>query len=233
MTPPARLAEGVSTSKRPGGRVVSRVPGRVSAARSALMRKIRSVSMEERAWRRNLGLRPGTVLGIRIDAVDRTAKTAFFLDGCFWHGCKKHFRLPKTRTEWWRAKIARNVARDRRQSRMLRVAGWRVVRVWSHEVRARDHGRRSQTIPASPKPTKVAMMSKRPSSPIRPRVRYSHANGEAAAAATAIHAHGVTSVRKSEAAIRPKPAARCASLSRSKRGGILPVSRSEIKETIP
>lgn len=62
------------------------------------------------------------------------AKVCVFIDGCFWHGCPRHFSLPKTNSAWWQEKVDDNRSRDRRQSRMLRSAGWRVVRIWEHEV---------------------------------------------------------------------------------------------------
>lgn len=46
----------------------------------------------------------------RPDIANKARKVAIFVDGCFWHGCPKHFRSPKTRTEFWREKIRRNRA---------------------------------------------------------------------------------------------------------------------------
>ena len=44
----------------------------------------------------------------RGDLVFRKHKLVVFVDGCFWHGCPWHYRTPKTRSEWWDAKIDRN-----------------------------------------------------------------------------------------------------------------------------
>lgn len=91
---------------------------------------------------RALGLRPGTTGGPRStlpgspDFVFRRARVAVFVDGCFWHDCPEHCRMPATNRAYWRTKIARNRARDRRADLALRAAGWRVVRVWEHSVRA-------------------------------------------------------------------------------------------------
>lgn len=57
-----------------------------------------------------------------------------FIDGCFWHGCPRHYRLPKTNAGFWRGKMDANVARDRRNTVALRRSGHRVVRVWECEV---------------------------------------------------------------------------------------------------
>ena len=57
---------------------------------------------------------------------------AVFVHGCFWHGCPWHFREPKHNRRWWREKIARNKARDRRKAARLRRQGWSVLTVWEH-----------------------------------------------------------------------------------------------------
>ena len=57
-----------------------------------------------------------------------------FVDGCFWHGCPKHGTQPKTNAAFWRGKIARNKARDKSVNRLLRAQGWKVMRIWQHEL---------------------------------------------------------------------------------------------------
>ncbi len=61
-------------------------------------------------------------------------KVAVFIDGCFWHGCRKHSHLPKSNLQYWEKKLARNKARDRRITQELRRDGWRVVRLWQHDL---------------------------------------------------------------------------------------------------
>jgi DNA mismatch endonuclease (patch repair protein) len=61
---------------------------------------------------------------------------AVFLDGCFWHCCPEHGNRPATNTHYWHAKLARNVARDRRNDEALAEAGWTVMRIWEHELPA-------------------------------------------------------------------------------------------------
>ena len=75
-------------------------------------------------WRRN-----ARVFG-KPDFVFRAAKVAVFVDGCFWHGCPRHATMPRNNRAFWKAKFARNAARDREVTRTLRKAGWRVLRVW-------------------------------------------------------------------------------------------------------
>jgi DNA mismatch endonuclease (patch repair protein) len=61
-------------------------------------------------------------------------KLAVFVDGCFWHGFPLHATQPKTNAEFWETKIGRNRVRDRFVTRTLRRDGWRVLRIWEHEL---------------------------------------------------------------------------------------------------
>jgi len=88
-----------------------------------------------------VGWRRGSKLPGRPDFVFPTLKTALFVDGCFWHGCPKHATQPKTNAAFWRDKIAANRTRDRRVNSALRKRGWKVVRVWEHELRRRDEAK--------------------------------------------------------------------------------------------
>lgn len=56
-----------------------------------------------------------------------------FIDGCFWHGCPDHYVEPKTRAEYWSAKVAGNTERDADTDARLEAAGYSVLRVWEHE----------------------------------------------------------------------------------------------------
>ena len=78
---------------------------------------------------------------VRPDFVFRKQRLVVFVDGCFWHGCPAHYTRPKARRVFWDAKIAANRARDRRINRALRAAGWRVLHVWEHGLKARQLGR--------------------------------------------------------------------------------------------
>jgi DNA mismatch endonuclease, patch repair protein len=60
-------------------------------------------------------------------------RVVVFVDGCFWHGCPLHATEPKNNAEWWREKLAANMARDRRHDEELTSAGWTVLRIWEHE----------------------------------------------------------------------------------------------------
>lgn len=66
-------------------------------------------------------------------------RKAIFVHGCFWHGhdCKRGARQPKTNADYWRAKIARNMARDRDALAALEAQGWSALIVWECELRER------------------------------------------------------------------------------------------------
>jgi DNA mismatch endonuclease, patch repair protein len=85
-------------------------------------------------------LNSGTGLPGTPDIVLRRFRLAIFVDGCFWHGCERHGTMPKTNPDFWSAKILRNKQRDRQVDKSLNDLGWRVLRVWEHEVRS-DIGR--------------------------------------------------------------------------------------------
>ena len=72
----------------------------------------------------------------RPDIVLKSRKIAIFVHGCFWHrhkGCKNSV-LPKTREEFWLAKLNGNVERDERNAIVLKQQGWKVLTIWECEV---------------------------------------------------------------------------------------------------
>lgn len=72
------------------------------------------------------------------DIVLRKHRCAVFVHGCFWHGHEgcSNFRIPKTRPEFWSAKIESNRDRDRRSIKALLDADWRVLVVWECATRS-------------------------------------------------------------------------------------------------
>jgi len=111
--------------------------------RSAQMSRIRGANtklevlvrkgLHARGLRYRLG---GAGLLGRPDIVLPKYRTVVFVHGCFWHGhdCPL-YRLPKTRTEFWEAKIEGNKQRDKRVSDQLTSTGWRVIEVWECALR--------------------------------------------------------------------------------------------------
>ena len=109
-----------SKSKR--SEVMSRIRGKgnekTEIRLAKLMRKAGIMG-----WRRHLPI-PG-----RPDFAFRKQKVAVFVDGCFWHGCPRCFRLPKQNRAFWKAKIEGNRRRDRSVNGRLRRLGWKVIRI--------------------------------------------------------------------------------------------------------
>jgi DNA mismatch endonuclease (patch repair protein) len=69
------------------------------------------------------------------DFVFPKSRLAVFIDGCFWHACPKHCRMPSSNREFWERKIGRNQARDRAVARELKRKGWTVIRFWEHDLK--------------------------------------------------------------------------------------------------
>lgn len=86
-------------------------------------------------WRRKQPL-----LG-KPDFVFRKQRLAIFVDGCFWHGCPQCYRRPASNQTYWDEKIRKNHSRDLRVTRELRKAGWSVLRIWEHQLSAKNTGR--------------------------------------------------------------------------------------------
>lgn len=82
-----------------------------------------------RGWRRRYPL-----VG-RPDFVFPKARIAVFIDGCFWHGCPQHCRMPTSNRASWELKISKNISRDKRVTRQLKQAGWSVIRFWEHDMK--------------------------------------------------------------------------------------------------
>ena len=81
--------------------------------------------------------RPEPDINRRADLIFRRRRLAVLVDGCFWHGCPRHYSMPRKNAAWWTDKIERNQRRDKQSSRLRRRTGWTVVRVWEHEEPSR------------------------------------------------------------------------------------------------
>jgi DNA mismatch endonuclease (patch repair protein) len=107
---------------------MARVRGRGNkSTEEKLARLFRQAGIK--GWRRHLRL-PGTP-----DFVFPKERLIIFVDGCFWHGCPRHATFPATRRAFWLKKFDDNKARDRRVNRELHRLGWRVLRLWEHELK--------------------------------------------------------------------------------------------------
>jgi len=112
--------------------------------RSAHMAKVRSsknrstemhvaahlIARGFRGWKRN----PQSVPGCP-DFYFVHERLALFVDGCFWHGCRKCRRkTPSSRPDFWRQKIESNRQRDKKVRRVLLAQGYAVLRIWEHDL---------------------------------------------------------------------------------------------------
>ncbi|WP_457253138.1 very short patch repair endonuclease [Pedococcus sp. P5_B7] len=84
-------------------------------------------------WRYRVHLAVPGAARRKIDIAFTRHKIAVFVDGCFWHSCPVHGRIPERNREWWTWKLRGNEARDRNTDQILAEHGWRVVRCWEHE----------------------------------------------------------------------------------------------------
>ncbi|MBL8168856.1 MAG: very short patch repair endonuclease [Acidobacteria bacterium] len=77
-------------------------------------------------------------LFVHPDFVFRRQRTVVFVDGCFWHGCPKHSNMPVNNRAFWEKKLNGNKARDRFVNQRLRKGGWKVIRIWEHDISKRS-----------------------------------------------------------------------------------------------
>jgi len=118
-----------------------------SPERSAVMRAVKSQNTRPELLVRKMlrGIAPGyrlhrADLPGRPDIVYGGRKLAIFVHGCFWHGhdCRRGARMPKSNSDYWRAKIGGNRARDASALQALRAMGWRTVVVYECALRDPD-----------------------------------------------------------------------------------------------
>lgn len=88
----------------------------------------------------------GHMLPGKPDLILPSARLVVFVDGCFWHGCPEHYRAPEDNQEYWKNKLVRNRIRDEQVNQELEEAGWRVIRLWAHDLRKGGHNIVAQTV---------------------------------------------------------------------------------------
>jgi DNA (cytosine-5)-methyltransferase 1 len=108
-------------------RIMREVPSKNTSAEMQFRKALWEAGV--RGFRLHSSKLPG-----RPDVVFPRQKVAVFVDGCFWHGCPKCYRAPKSHQEYWNMKVARNRKRDATVNELCKKAGWRVLRIWEHEV---------------------------------------------------------------------------------------------------
>ena len=118
------MTEGVTEQRR---RIMQSVKTENTAPEMVVRRLLHRLGYRYRLHRKNLPGKPDIVFG--------RLRKAIFVHGCFWHGheCSKG-RLPKSRLEYWRPKLAANQERDRRTEEHLHAMGWSVLVIWQCET---------------------------------------------------------------------------------------------------
>lgn len=119
------MADWLSAKQRSHNMSSIRSKGNTTTER-AFLRLLRTARIY--GWRRHANL-PG-----KPDFVFRSRNVAVFIDGCFWHGCPRCYRLPEDNRPYWKTKMIANRRRDKRISRLLRAKGWSVLRIWEHSL---------------------------------------------------------------------------------------------------
>lgn len=95
--------------------------------------RVRS-ALHRRGWRFRVDLPVRTSdRSVRPDIVFTRRRVAVFVDGCFWHACPEHGKIPVANASYWEPKLRANAERDRANTRLLEESGWSVVRVWEHD----------------------------------------------------------------------------------------------------
>ena len=105
------------------------VKSRDTSPELAVRALLRPIAPGYRLHRADLPGKPDIVYGPR--------KLAIFVHGCFWHGhdCARGARMPKANADYWRAKIARNRARDAKTLAAYAAMGWRALVVYECELK--------------------------------------------------------------------------------------------------
>lgn len=108
-------------------RCMSRIKGRNTGPELCLRRAL---------WIKGYRYRLKVSLLGQPDLVFVGKRLVIFVDGCFWHGCPDHGVRPKSNQQFWHTKIRGNIERDARVTASLEAQGWRVLRVWEHDIEA-------------------------------------------------------------------------------------------------
>lgn len=85
-------------------------------------------------WEQGMRYRVKSKVFGKPDLLFLRKKIAVFVDGCFWHGCPKHYMKPKSNVVFWERKIKRNMERDKKVNACLVGDGWVVLRFWEHDI---------------------------------------------------------------------------------------------------
>lgn len=109
--------------------------------RSYIMSCIRSKNtkieliLRKALWQKGLRYRIHYKTIGKPDVVFASKKVAIFIDGDFWHGWNWKKLRPKLKNRFWVNKITRNMRRDKEVNSRLEMMGWKVIRIWEHDIK--------------------------------------------------------------------------------------------------
>lgn len=107
---------------------MARIRSRDTAPEMAVRRIVRQLGYRFRSYRADLPGKPDLVFSRR--------RKAMFVHGCFWHGhsCRAGKNKPASNTAYWKAKLSKNMLRDRKNCAALKRLGWRVMVIWECQI---------------------------------------------------------------------------------------------------
>ncbi len=116
-------------TKEKRSEIMSKVRSKNTTPEILVRRLIFSMGYRYRLYVKKLPGKPDIVMASRRKIID--------VRGCFWHGHEgcKYGRLPKSRQDFWLAKIAHNRMRDLENLHRLEGGGWSVLIVWQCELK--------------------------------------------------------------------------------------------------
>lgn len=92
--------------------------------------------LRKELWKKGVkGYRIKSNLPGKPDIVFTRQKVAIFVDGCFWHACPQHSKIPESNNLFWFQKIESNRNRDKHVNELLYKMGWNVLRFWEHQIK--------------------------------------------------------------------------------------------------
>lgn len=121
-----------TVTKKKRSEIMSRIKSKRTKPEMLIHGLLKGNRVRHKMWPRMYG---------NPDIFLRDSNTAIFVNGCFWHGCKEHFRVPKSNSDFWREKINRNIKRQKESIRKLKKLGCTVRVVWEHSLKNTDMGK--------------------------------------------------------------------------------------------
>lgn len=106
--------------------IMSKIGSKNTSIENNLAKSLRKNKIKYRSGKKVIG---------KPDFILLNYKVAIFCDGDFWHGYNLGKNPIKTNAEFWKAKIGRNIERDKEVNRMLKNNGWKVFRFWEHDIK--------------------------------------------------------------------------------------------------